>query len=211
MRFFGLTPEAIQARARPGERPVERTLGAAMGQAALGFGGVSVLAYSIWAYRLIPGEGAMYAVIALVYLGLGGVVLGRLLPGPGSAGRFALLFVVAFGAYAALWCAAWFGLRGKHHADLWGAAAGLAAMTWLLRRALGASEGGGTAWAVLFTCHTLGYTLGEEAHGLLRGVTGRLLWGLGHGLGFGAGLGYLLHRFQSPLRSGGREKGGPDA
>lgn len=208
MRFFGLTPAARAARAGAGGEWRGRSALATMGQAAAGFGGVSLLAYSIWAYRLVPGEAALYGAIALVYLGLGGLVLGRLVDGPGAAGRFAGLFVVAFAAYAALWCAAWFGLRGKHHADLWGAAAGLAAMTWLLRRAFGATGDGGVAWAVLFTCHTLGYTLGDDLHALVRGTTGRLLWGLGHGLGFGAGLGFVLHRFQEPWRQYRQERGG---
>jgi hypothetical protein len=168
--------------------------------AAWRFGAVSVAAYSIWAYRLIPGEAAMYAAIATIYLGGTGVALGRLMLGWREVGRFARWFAAAFAVYAVGWCAFWFGLRGQHHADLYGAAAGLAAMTWLLRRGCGAGSGGGTEWAVLFACHTIGYTLGDDLHAWVRGSAGRLLWGAAHGLGFGAGLGFLLHRWREPLR-----------
>ena len=74
----------------------------------------------------------------------------------------------------------------------WGAAVGLAAMFALIRRAFGAKDGALEAWAVLFACHTVGYTIGDELHAAFRGATGRVLWGTAYGAGFGAGLGYLL-------------------
>ncbi len=202
MSFFGLTPAEVRARAGAGGVVGPPAgLAAAMVHGAAGFGAVSVLAYSIWAYRLVPGTAAMYTAIAVVYLGLAGVALGRLVAGPGGTVRFTGLFAVAFAAYALLWCAGWFGLKGRSNADLYGAAAGLAAVTWLLRRAFGGGGGSPLAlFGVLFACHTIGYTLGGDLHGVVRGPTGRLLWGLGHGLGFGAGLGYVLHQVQEPLR-----------
>ncbi len=171
-----------------------------MVQGGLSFGAVSVVAYAIWAWRLIPGTGAMYASIALVYVGLSGLALGRLVAGPGATGRFALLFATGFAAYAIGWCAFWFGLKGKYHADLYGALVGLAAMTWIFQRAFGKQGGFLVPLAVLFALHTLGYTLGGDLHALVGGTGGRLLWGAAHGLGFGAGLGFVLHRCQHPLR-----------
>src|SRR5688572_14071694 len=149
-------------------RPGASSAGGAIIYGALSFGLVSVLAYSIWAFRLIPGTAALYSATAAAYVGLGGLALSRLLHAPGAAKRFPLHFAVAFLAYALCWCAFWFGLRGKHHADLWGAAVGLAAMTWVLQRTLGARRDFLPQIAVLFAFHTLGYTLGDDLYAAVR-------------------------------------------
>lgn len=164
-----------------------------MVQGALSFGLVAVLAYSIWAYRLIPGQAAMYTAIAVVFIGLGGFALGRLVPVPGAWKRFPLLFAASFVIYAMCWCAFWFGLRGRHYADFWGALVGLAGMTFFLQRALGQKSGFFRAFVVLLIAHSIGYYAGGEFKSAIRGSTGMLLWGAFHGLGFGAGLAYLLH------------------
>ena len=198
MQVFGLTPDRVMKRVPRNQLAVPPSRGSALLGGGFTFGLVSLAAYSLWAWRLIPNEGALFAAIALVYLGVGGFVLGRLVRGGGW--RFPLLFAVVFAAYAVLWCAGWFTLGGKHHGDLYGAAAGLAAMTVLLRRAFGARGGWIKSFGVLFACHTLGYTLGADAHELIAGLEGRLAWGVCHGAGFGAGLGYLLADAQAGLR-----------
>jgi len=198
MRFFGLTPDRISPASNfPGEPASSWTFSVVYG--GLSFGAVSVLAYSIWAFKLIPGAAAMYLGIAAIYIGCTGLALGRLVPGPGRSKRFALLFAVTFACYALLWCAFWFGLKGRHQADLWGSLFGLAVMTWLILRAFGVRNEFVTAFAVLFTLHTIGYYLGGELHSLVRGSTGQLLYGAGHGIGFGAGLGHILYRCQPGL------------
>jgi hypothetical protein len=165
--------------------------------AAFAFGLVSVVAYSIWAFHLVPGRYAMYSSIAVVYFGLSGLALSRLVKKPGVTGGFCLFFALSFLAYAVFWCLFWFGLKGKFHADLYGSVVGLAVMTWLFMKVFKKSSGFIPLLGVLFTCHTIGYYLGGEAHQLVSGPPGMLLWGLFHGLGFGAGLGYLLHQCQS--------------
>lgn len=191
MKWLGLHLEARTARGLEGPGGATSP-GVSALKGAVSFAIVSTIAYGIWAFRLWPYGPGMYAAIAVVYLGLGGFALGGLVSGRGAIPRVTALFAVSFFVYALIWCAFWFGLRGKFHADLWGAAIGLAAMSAVIRRAFGATGGALEAWAVLFTCHTLGYTLGDELHAALRGVNGRLLWGTAHGAGFGAGLGYLL-------------------
>jgi hypothetical protein len=166
----------------------------------ISFGVVSVLAYSIWAFRLVPGTAALYSATAAVYVGLAGLALSRLVQAGNARRRFPLLFAAGFVTYALCWCAFWFGLKGKYHADLWGAAAGLAAMTCVLQRGLGTRRDFLAPYAVLFSFHTLGYTLGDELYALVRGSNGRLLWGAAHGLGFGIGLGYLLYHAQAGAR-----------
>jgi hypothetical protein len=172
------------------------SLSASMLWGSLSFGAVSVFAYSIWAFGLIKGAGPMFASIAIVYLGLSGLALSRLVRQPGVAWRFPLFFAAAFLAYAVVWCLFWFGLSGKYHADLYGSLIGLCAMTWMFQRAFGSREEFLPMFAVLFLFHTVGYYLGGEMHALFSGPAGPLLWGGFHGLGFGAGLGYVLWRCQ---------------
>ncbi len=191
MTIFRLAPDGTAARAAP-------SLPFALIYGALSFGIVSTLAYTIWAFRLVPGTAGLYTTTALVYVGLGGLALSRLVVAPHAWRRFPPCFAAVFLAYAVVWCLCWFGLRGKYQADLWGAIAGLAAVTWLLQRAFGARGGFLGAFLVLLALHSAGYYLGEYLYATVRGPNGRLLWGAAHGLGFGAGLGYVLWRLQSP-------------
>src|SRR5438045_3262593 len=96
MRSLGLTPEHVLARNPAGIPSPSPSLGFSMTYAAACFAVVSVIAYSIWAYRLIAGTAAMYAAIALVYVGLSGITLSRLVIGRGGMARFAALFAAAF-------------------------------------------------------------------------------------------------------------------
>ncbi len=166
------------------------------------FGLVSVLAFSIWAFKLVPGAGPMFAAIALTFIVLSGLTLSRLISTSVSRLRFSIIFASAFFAYAFFWCVFWFGLKGKYHADLFGSVVGLATLTWILQRALGTGKPSGflSRFAVVFMFYTLGYYFGGECYYLVGGSTGRLLWGASYGLGFGAGLGYLLYHCQTRQR-----------
>ncbi len=168
-----------------------------MPYAAFVYGIVSIIAYSIWAFGIVKGQGPMYTTIALIYFGLSGLSLSRLVTTPGIRMKFCFFFAFAFLAYAVFWCVFWFGLRGRYEADLWGSVVGLLVMAWLFQKAFQKKGGILIAFAVLFTCYTLGYYLGEVGNTIVGGKVGKLLWGAGHGIGFGAGLGFLLHHCQT--------------
>ena len=197
MNISRLTPADSASHSATAQAVVPGVAGA-MAVGAVSFGLVSVIAYSIWAFRLLPGTAALYSTTAAAYIGLGGLALSRLVQAPAAWKRFPFVFAAGFLAYAICWCAFWFGLNGKHHADLWGAAVGLAAMAWFLRRAFHSTTAFLPVFAVLFTFHSLGYYLGDILYAAVSGTIGRLSWGAAHGLGFGAGLGYLLSQCQTP-------------
>ncbi len=179
---------------------------------ALGFALVSIAAFAVWAFggpwfRGRGGEPAMYAAITAVFLGLSGAVLAPL---AGGWGRFYRAFLPAFGVYALVWSLAWFSLHGRT-GEWVGALAGCLAFSSLCLRRLGGRHGLLLPALAFFAWHTAGYFAGswamygfwldparlEEFPGLGKAdvaVLAKLSWGLCYGLGFGAGLGQLLHR-----------------
>lgn len=195
--------------------PAPRSLTRDLLQGAFGFAVVSIAAFSIWAFagnwfRGHGGELAMYAAIAVVFLGLAGVVLGPLADG---TGRFYRAFLPAFLVYAVLWTAAWFVLKGRL-GEWSGAAVGSLAFTLISLRLLGQSRGWLAAAVVFFILHTAGYFAGDWAmhtYWLAKGrlaqypgltqpgllILAKLSWGLCYGLGFGAGIGWVFHRARS--------------
>lgn len=181
---------------------------------SLGFAAVSLAAYSIWAFvpRTVGGEKGMYALIALVYLGGAGLAMSGLLQGENRLRRFYRMFLPAFFGYALLWSVAWFLIKeppGSWRLREWiGAAAGTLFFSWVCWNSLKKPAGFGIAALVLFALHTLGYFVGGKwMYGLLgSGIEGwtkpqvaivaKLGWGLFHGLGFGAGIGFALGWWQ---------------
>lgn len=202
MRFFGLTPDQVLSRVADPASTAARipSLAFSILYGALGLAVVSIAAYSIWALKLVGGD-AMWAAVAAVYLALGGFVLSRLVVGPGAVGGFAALFAMAFLAYAAAYCAFWFGLKGKHYADLWGSAVGLVLVTLIVMRAFEKRDGFWLLFLALLALHSMGYYAGGAIYPQFRGSSGRLLYGACHGLGFGAGLGFLLFHAQSGIKA----------
>ncbi len=186
--------------------------GAAIRFGMLRFTIVSLAAYGIWAFGPKMGAPVLYSSIAVAYVGLSGLLIHGLLEGPRTLVRWSLIFVPGFLLYAVFWCAGWFGLGG-HVGEVFGSAAGLFFLARTIGRGVGAKEGLLEVFAVLFLFHTLGYYLGDmlytggQGHTwlapLMDSVSGgtrvsiaRLLWGLAHGSGFGAGLGYAFWRTQ---------------
>lgn len=181
---------------------------------AIGFGGVGLVAFGIWAMGGNMPELQLYTLITMAFLVLAGVFMMPVLLGPKPLWRFYFAFVPGFLAYAVLWCVGWFGMAGaipfaRGHftaGELFGSAAGLAAMAGIFCHRYKMISSFLPVFAVLYLFHTLGYTLGGvcyySTHGdgvlasVLEGqaVLGRFLWGGIYGAGIGAGLGYALHR-----------------
>ncbi len=191
---------------------------------SLGFAVVSCAAFGPWAfagrwfYRSV-GEAGLYAVCAVLFLALSGLLLHPLLEGERRLTRFYRVFLPAFLAYAVVWCVAWFALRGR--AGEWlGSLAGTLAFAWLTVRGLGRGDLFWKAAAVLFIAHSAGYFSGGLAmESLMRAnLTGgaragvaalaKLAWGLLYGLGYGAGIGWVFASAGSPAHAATRASRG---
>ncbi len=221
MSWFQLDPESIAARVRTsGQAARVPSLAASVGRGAFGFMLVSMAGFVPWAvfgrplHRAI-GELGMYLVCAVVFLGLSGPILHRLILGPNSLPRFAKLFTVAFTAYAIAWIVGWMALRGDA-GSLAGLFAGTVLMGAILAHAFDARRAIPAVIAGLFVMNTAGYFIGGWCEGAIMGdraltlfglgrrgtVTfAMLLWGVCYGLGLGAGLGMAFHLCQAKARA----------
>jgi hypothetical protein len=184
---------------------------------AIGFALVSLGGFSVWAfggrwfYRNV-GEVGLYVACAAVFIGLAGRFMSPLVDGPRPVSRFHKAFVPAFLAYAIVWSVCWFAL----HTGLgeWlGSLLGSVIFALVFGKMLGSTTGWVTVAMVLFVGHSAGYFLGSlfySAKSTLPFISelarrqialiGQLGWGLLYGLGFGAGIGFALHRFQRAPR-----------
>ena len=188
-----------------------------MVRGSLGFAGVSVAAFAVWAFAgrwfyAHFGEAALYLACACVFLGLSGPVLHPLVGGRNSLLRFYKIFIPAFLGYAVGWCAAWFAFRFGWGEWL-GSVVGSFAFTVLAALAFRNPCSWFKAGVVMFVLNSAGYFLGGKLMGWLSGPVGtawlaglsknqvsviaKLAWGLIFGLGFGAGLGYAFFKFQN--------------
>lgn len=201
-----------------------------MALGAVAFTVVSLAGYSVWAFAgrwfyANVGELGLYAVIALVFVALAGLLMYPLLVGPRRLVRFYSLFVPGFLAYAVVWCVAWFALRfgaGEWIGSLAGSVVFAVFVSWRLGRTSAAI---GSA-PILFVCHSAGYFAGGMLMGWLMGPSGteffsgltqsqlsalaKLSWGLPYGLGFGAGLGAVFALAQRPAASPALSEAGSD-
>lgn len=224
MNPFGLDAESILARVGNAAAPPRvPTFRQSLFIGGVGFGLVGLAAFAAWAVggKVLTqaiGEPGLYAVCALVFIGLAGLVFGQLVIGPGGTRRIYGLFTLAFAAYSVVWSAAWFGLRGTLAAEVAGAVLGSAAMGALLTWGFGAGRELWRVVATLILLNALGYFLGEVWWRWLPGEGGaqffgdllnrpqRVLlsmlgWGLMFGAFFGAGVGYAIHRCQEEVRA----------
>jgi hypothetical protein len=223
MGLFGLDPESIAGRVKASGVPARiPTAGASVLRGAIGFTMVSVAGFTPWALAGAPltrvvGEAGMYASCAAVFIGLSGLLLHRLILGPGSLPRFYKLFGTTFALYSAAWIAGWMGLHG-HLGSLVGLLAGTAVMGGLFAFAFGEPRAALPSIASLFVLNTLGYYVGGWVEGTvaklphlsLAGLAvekpppitiAMLLWGVCYGIGLGAGLGLAFHFCQKTARA----------
>jgi hypothetical protein len=220
--MFGLDPPSIVERVKAsGQSPRVPTLGDSVLRGMLGFTLVSLGGFAPWVlagrwfYRNV-GEVGLYATCAILFIGLSGLLLHRLVLGPGSRVRFCQIFSLAFVAYAIAWTMGWMTLRGVR-GSIAGALAGIVVMGVILAHGFKAREAMLRIIAVLFLSNVAGYFIGEWAHnafvvweqldvpevardrpGLV--MLSKAVWGLFYGLGFGAGIGWAFHACQAKAR-----------
>lgn len=220
--MFTLDPKSIVARARSSAQPVhlpslsESILRGTIGFTLVSLGGfVPWVLAGRWFYRNI-GELGLYVACALAFIGLSGVLLHRLIIGPGSLRRFYQLFSLAFIGYAVAWTISWFALRGIAGGVI-GALTGVAVMGGVIAAGFNAWNKALMVIAVLFITSVAGYFLGEWAYNFIKtlqevNATGLVLspsaralwsktaWGLFYGFGFGAGIGQAFYFSQAEAR-----------
>jgi hypothetical protein len=149
-----------------------------------------------WMYMRLGLLGA-YIAWTLAFILLGGAVLGTLVSDSRwRLPKFYLLWGLAFFAYAAGWCGAYFMLRGA--AGEWlGSLLGSLSMTVVFAVGFGAARSIPKLFALLFIANSAGYFLGSTINDQLGGRTGILLWGVVYDLFLGAGVGALLSKLQN--------------
>jgi hypothetical protein len=191
---------------------------------AVGFTAVSVAGFVPWAVFARPlrrsiGELGMYLVCAAVFLVLSGLLLHRLIIGPGSLSRFYKIFTPAFLVYAVAWIVCWMQLRGPLGMDAAGALGlfvGALLMGLIFTRAFDAGHALVRVVLAIFVLNAAGYFIGGWVEGALMaqreaglfGLSSRgtailamLSWGVFYGLGLGAGLGLAFYFCQSSARA----------
>ena len=223
MNWFQLDPQSIATRVKAaGTTVAVPTLTVSVLRGTVGFTIVSVAGFTPWVlagnwFYKNPGEVAMYSSCALVFMGLSGLLLHRLVIGPGSLQRFYIFFCIAFAAYSVAWIAGWMSLKG-HVGSIVGLFAGTLAMGLVFAAAF---EAWGTVLkiiAALFVLNALGYFVGGWIEGYLAqqkefGFLGLALsgsaltifmkyaWAICYGVGLGAGLGFAFHASQANARA----------
>ena len=193
------------------------SLAASLWRGMTGFTVVSIAGFAPWAlfgrwfYRQV-GEVGLYAVCAAVFIGSSGLLLHRLILGPGSRARFYKLFGIAFAAYSTAWIVGWMSLRGRA-GSLAGLTAGTALMGWILTTAFEARGAWVKVAATLLGLNALGYFAGAWMEGSVIALGGlalakpievalaKLSWAVCYGIGFGAGLGLAFHACQADARA----------
>ena len=177
-----------------------RSLQSAVLRGALGFAVVSLCVFATvafaerWMYTHLTQLGA-YLAWTILFIAIGGGVLGSLVTGRWRLPKFYLLFGLAFFLYAAAWVFAYSKLRGS--AGEWaGSLAGSILMALVFAAGFGMIRSTLKFAAILFVANSIGYFLGSALNDYFGGPTGMLLWGAAYGAFLGAALGAILHLAQ---------------
>ena len=220
--MFGLDPQSIANRVVASGRPPNiPTLRQSVARGTIGFTLVSLGGFAPWIFgsawaRQNVGEAGMYAACAVAFIGLSGLLLHRLIIGPGSLARFYALFCPAFALYSVAWIVGWMTLRGNLGGIL-GLLAGAVVMGAMFANAFGNRAAMTSVIPLLFLSNLAGYYIGGWVHtavlqshdftlaGIVFDRSARLLlsktsWGLCFGLGFGPGIGASFHLCQAKTR-----------
>jgi hypothetical protein len=172
---------------------------------ALGFGLVSLCVFASvafgerWMYMHLGLTGA-YLTWTVLFILLGGGVLGSLVIGQWRLPKFYFLFGLAFFVYAFGWCAAYFAF-GDGVGEWIGSIVGSVLMALVFAIGFRAVKSIVTLSVILFIANSAGYFLGSALNNSLGGKPGMLSWGAAYGLFLGAGLGAVLHLGQHDRRS----------
>jgi hypothetical protein len=220
--MFGLDPQSIVGRAKAsGQPPHAPTLRESVLRGMIGFTLVSLGGFAPWVlagrwfYRNV-GEAGLYAVCAVIFIGLSGLLLHRLIIGAGSLVRFYKIFSLAFAIYAVAWTIGWMAVRG-YAGSIAGLLAGTVAMGAILACGFKANGAALKIIVVLFVTNAAGYFIGEWGHNFIlrlkegnalgfvlersmRAMLSKAAWGLFYGLGFGGGIGFAFHACQAEAR-----------
>jgi hypothetical protein len=173
------------------------TLARSVAIGAIGFGIISLVVFATvafaerWMYRNLTVLGA-YLAWTVLFILLGGAVLGSIVAGRWRLPKFYLLYGLAFFVYAVGWVAAYFALRGT--AGEWiGSLAGSILMALVFAAGFNKVNATPKFSLILFLANSLGYFLGSALNNSIGAPTGMLLWGVAYGLFLGAGIGAVLH------------------
>ncbi|MBL7649519.1 MAG: hypothetical protein JNK74_25360 [Candidatus Hydrogenedentes bacterium] len=218
MGGYQLDPQSVVGRVQASGLPARvPTLRGSLLRGALGFILVSIAGFAPWAvaggwfYRHM-GEAGMYIACALVFMGTAGLLMHRLIIGPGSLIRFYLLFTPAFGVYSVAWIVGWMTLRG-HLGGIVGLLAGTALMGVMIAQAFDARRQTFKVIAALFVLNSAGYFFGGVVEGALlhmegfpgsdmaQAIVAKSSWGVFYGAGLGAGLGWAFYLCQGKTRA----------
>ena len=146
-------------------------------------------------YRTLSVGGA-YVVWTVLFILLGGAVLGSLVVGRWRLPKFYLLYGLAFFMYALGWVTAYFMLRGS--AGEWvGSLAGSLLMALVFAAGFNTIRSTLKFSLLLFVANSIGYFLGSALNDTIGGQGGMMLWGVAYGLFLGAGIGAVLHYSQA--------------
>jgi len=147
-------------------------------------------------YSHLTALGA-YLAWTILFILLGGGVLGSLVRGSWRLPKFYLLFGAAFFMYAVGWVASYFMFSGAVGEWL-GSLTGSILMAAVIALGFGTLRSVVKLSALLFVANSIGYFVGSTLNAFAGGHAGMLLWGLVYGLCLGAGLGAVLCLAQTP-------------